>query len=185
MALKASINGKLAEELVKDSLRSIGCYVDECAKHVSDWNVIYRTGDMVKCNHLFQFPFKFQSQKGIKNDFMQKGIDKIPDLNSSSYFIEVKSISSETKDIKSSNKDLIGKIMYEYKQYATYFKNNKHFRNKEIVYYVLVGSCDKELALSYLEDYSSWYWMKERFHVVYLDELVEIFKNKIEEYNKN
>lgn len=183
MALEAYINGKSSEDLVKESLRAIGCYVDDRERYNSDWNKIYHTGNVEHRNHFFSYPFQFKSQKGIKKDYRQFGVDKIPDFQACNYFIEVKSVSNKTKNTKQSNKKLIGEIIYEYKQYASYFEYRNNRRNKEIVYYVLIGPCDKELILSYLEDSLSWYWMKERFHVVHLDELIEIFSGKIEEYN--
>lgn len=48
MALEAYINGKSAEELVKNSLQSIGCYVDDIHKFNSDWDSLYSSGNKNK-----------------------------------------------------------------------------------------------------------------------------------------
>lgn len=167
MTLRAYELGKIVENSVKEALINIGCYVD----HWSD-------------NH-FKYPFKFKSQKGIKKSWSDFNIHKIPDFKSCDYIIEVKSISESTKNLKQSNKKLIGDIMVEYKQYMAYFEKETRHRNKEIIYYVLVGPCDKDLILEHLSEYRSWYWMKDKFNVVYLDELIEILRKKIEIYNNN
>lgn len=174
MVLEAYINGKSTEDIVKDSLRAIGCYVDERERYIKDW---------ISNNNLSNYPFCFHSQKGIKKDWSQFEVDKRPDFSSYDTFIEVKSISPTTENQKQSNKHLIGEIVYEYKQYADYLMFRKHKRLKESVYYVLIGPCNKNLIMDYLEGQEYWNWMKERFHVVYLDELIEIFSGKIEDYN--
>jgi hypothetical protein len=183
MALEAYINGKSSEYLVKGSLRAIGCYVDERLRFRTELANMRQSGQTIYSKHFSEFPFQFLSQQGIKNVPMQLGVDKISDFKSANSLIEVKSVSEKTKNKKQSNKKLIGEIIYEYKQYTDYFECRSDYRDKENVYYVLIGPCDKELILSYLEDSRSWHWMKERFHVVYLDELVEIFSRKIEDYN--
>lgn len=152
MALEAYINGKSAEELVKGALREIGCYVDDYEKFKSDWASLHLSGDVARARHLFSSPFSFQSQKGIKKDWMQFGVDKIPDFQSANDFIEVKSVSNTTRNKNQSNKKLVGEIIYEYKQYTSYFEYKNKSRHKESVYYVIIGPCDKELILSHLED---------------------------------
>jgi hypothetical protein len=183
MALEAYINGKSSEDLVKESLRAIGCYVDERLRFRTELANMRQSVLKKYSDHFYAFPFQFLSQQGIKNVPMQLGVDKIADFKSANNLIEVKSISDKTKNKKQSNKKLIGEIIYEYKQYTDYFECRSDYRDKENVYYVLIGPCDKELILSYLEDFRIWYWMKERFHVVHLDEIIEIFSGKIEDYN--
>lgn len=183
MALKAKTNGIEAENLVKKSLISIGCYVDERERYYADYIKIRQSGCIELSQHFLKFPFNFSSQKGLRKKWNENGVYKIPDFKSEDFIIEVKSISETNKNIKQANYNLDGVICSEYKRYKKYFEERSRSCYKEIVYYVLVGPCDRDYIIESLEEQRSWYWMKDRFKVVYLNELIDIFSDKIKEYN--
>lgn len=183
MSLISYENGKFHELQIEETLYEIGCVID----NQSYWND-RELSSLIKSEidgipkRLDIFPFKFFSQKILKKNSSQKLIDKRADFASEDDIIEVKSISSSTKNIKQANEQLVGSILVEYKKYYQYLGYKDFSVNKENIYYVVNHNCDIKLIYSYIEDQKSWDLMKDRFFIVTPGELVEIFSDKLKKH---
>lgn len=183
MSLISYENGKFHESQIEEALYEIGCVIDNQA-YWNDFDLSYLAQSEIDGipKRLDIFPFKFASQKVLRKEASQKLIDKKADFASEEDIIEVKSISSATKNIKQANEQLVGSILVEYKKYYQYLGYKDFTVNKENIYYVVNHNCDIKLIYSYLEDQKSWDLMKDRFFIVTPGELVQIFCDKINKH---
>ena len=182
MSLISYENGKLNESKIRDYLYEIGCIVDNNA-YWHDIDRKYLDQDEIDSipKRLDIFPFNFKSQKSLKKDSSQTPIDKIADFASSSYIIEVKSISSKTKNFKQATEQLIGSILVEYKKYYHYLSYDDFKRNKEDIFYVINSPNDDKLIRAIyedLEDQKSWDLMKNRFFVLNSSQIYDVICEK-------
>lgn len=189
MSLISYENGKFHELQVKDYLYEIGCIIDNRAFwHDIDRKYLVQSEIDSIPKRLDIFPFNFKSQKVLKKDNSQQMIDKIADFASSSYIIEVKSISRKTKNFRQATDQLIGSILVEYKKYYHYLSYDNFKTNKEDIFYVINSPNDDKVISSiyeHLEDQKSWDVMKERFFVLNSCQIYDVFCDKaIEHFEK-
>jgi hypothetical protein len=185
MSKVSYINGKKAEKIVEKRLKEIGCFINQRDKLVKLYQMALKKGETVKAEYFNRFPFVLDSQVRLhkrESNFRSSEAFKIADFADYYLNIEVKSISEKTVNVKKANEELIGRLVVELKKYSEYITEKFSCREKYKIYYILLGPCDKEMIISYLKDFRCWYELEEHLHLLTLDEMTEMFKQKINDH---